>query len=435
MQHMGRDPDLGIFAGVEIHFLEPALEKIATLLGPTLQNCCTPSKLQLALAIEAHYHDILDEYDNLDNEERAVWAPMIDYLGGASRSLSRQNISKNNKKVRLLSLRLAEVFHDYGRVGKQLFRTIPEKDRWQQSLWEKLERTYEYWNYPFRKLSVPKNTEPPENVQIHLFTINQLTPLHHRYLSHIDKLIPTAHYVISPCQQFWSDIVSDKERAHMEKRLIREGIDDKQIVELDEYLTDTNPLLANLGKLGRSQARLLEGNESEVFERYAIPASIEEYPRYANILAEDLVQRPDTLLTVLKLLQTDLLVLKNPDSDEKISFDSDDSSVQLHAVPKSTREIDVAYNLLLEAMMEKGVKPEAIAVIVPDIREYLPDIHSVFGALDSQIPYHIISNENALKNPTIRGFLELLAIANSRWEATKILSLFSHKIVSTTPRT
>ncbi len=412
IRRLAEDEEMGICAGVEVQLLEQAVGKIATLVGNAPKNGYEPTQLQLSLAIETQLLQVLEK-----SHGQEVWESLAHSLGA-------KEGGSDGKKIRSLATCLASIFKEYGRVGPAVFEKTSEEEAWQRLLWERLENLYAVWNYPQRKLSL----EPIQNqidLHIHLFSVNLLTPLQHRYFNHIGQTFPTHYYVLSPCQKFWGDLLSNKERGKLKKKLAHQKVKQPVIEELDRYLTDTNPLLANLGKWGRAQIRCLEEIDADLEETYCLPRSAAELPRYKPSLTEELflIDRPQHL-TLLQALQTDLLLLKNPDCETKLSLPVSDHSIQIHAVPKPAREVEVVYDLILNTLHTQGVQPEEIWVAAPQISDYLPYIHAVFGDKESQIPYQVVENEPAASHLVVRGFLHFLSLAKGRWEASALLQLF-----------
>ena len=68
-------------------------------------------------------------------------------------------------------------------------------------------------------------------------------------------------------------------------------------------------------------AELLE-KEHETFAHYVLPASIQNVDVYSNYIDDNLVwEKTNRPVSLLNYLQTDILLMRNPDEAEKISLD------------------------------------------------------------------------------------------------------------------
>lgn len=301
---------------------------------------------------------------------------------------------------------------------------------WQQRLWARLEKRFGRWNYPYRQLQefVQNPAIEAADWQVHLFGLSYLTPLHHRFFLKLAQQIPVNAYLLSPCMQFWSDLISEKERGALEKRLQAQHVPFSQREALDRFLNDQNPLLANLGKLGREMAWQVEMGAPQPNENYSLPKAALELEPYQEFAAHE-IWKEASPFSLLQALQSDLLVLRNPVNSGKLNFARYDGTVQLHACPSRLREVQTLYNTLCSILEAHQNDPEPlrmdqILVMVPNIGEAAPYIQAVFGSEDSQIQFQLMDLQPHAFNPLIKGFLHLLALPESRWEASVLLHLF-----------
>ena len=188
-------------------------------------------------------------------------------------------------------------------------------------------------------------------------------------------------------------------RRYFEKREVKEG----DLDLLEGYLRDTNPLLANWGKVGRNFAKLLEDSNA---------LSDEEYVEGAE-------------RSLLSSIQRDFLYLRNP--HEENGERSSDNSIQVHSAVSLLREVEVLYDQICSMMAEEDhpLMPKDVLVLAPDLDLYAPFIQAVFGAHDSLFAYSLEGVSNRAAKEMFEAVLHLLSIPSLEFSAESILHLFS----------
>jgi exonuclease V gamma subunit len=234
--------------------------------------------------------------------------------------------------------------------------------------------------------------------RISVFGISSLPPMYLNILSGLGRHIPVDLYLLSPCSEYWADIVSLKEKARL---AVIKGID----VEA-EHVETGNDLLASLGRLGRDFQDLL--------------------------LAGGLLEQDEQLFTqpgddtLLHELQGDILRMENPPDQGRGEFEPDDS-VRIGSCHSPMREMEALHDHLLDRLEKRPeLAPEDIVIMCPDIGSYAPYIQAVFGARrgeDTFIPFHIADQTREQEHPAVKGFFQVLDLTTSRFEASAVLSL------------
>lgn len=363
----------GIAAGVKITHLENIIQTL-------------PASLELSLCIEAEIRKIAAA------EEGDIWKPLLDYL-------------ISDQRVIAIAKELAYVFQLYGKYGENMLKEWLETPalEWQQALWK---RIYEKYRWPFL------SDQKWEPIQLHLFALSHISQKQHEFFTNLPQ--PPIFYQLSPCQHFWSDLTSQRENAYLQRRLSA-----KNWAGLEQFLHEGNPLLANFGKLGREMALQLEESESVVEERYFIPSGALQFEPYrAALIGEEEVE-DSAALTLLQALQTDLLLLRKPES--KIAL-TEGHSVQIHNAPSPLREVQILHNHLLDLVQREGISPGGMVVMAPNIMEYYPYIRMVFD--NSPLKYQINDLSANYQSPLIQSFIFLLKLSQGRWDATTVWQLF-----------
>lgn len=433
MFQMARDPDLGIATGIEISYLDPTINRLCQLMGlhPKQRSLL---HVELALALEIEIRQIIQQKAKLSLQEQECWQPMLNYLKISSSVLTR----KTQKRLTMLCETLATLFSKYGIYGGSMVSEWERNDNnaWQQLLWCRLfESQNAPWSYPCKEVSellqqtIPLKEE--HEIQVHLFSMSFISQLQHNLLMHISNAIPVNYYIHSPCHAFWSDLKSDRESHWLQSYWKRQGVSQAQQQDLENYLQDRNPLLANFGKLGREMARQIEESETTLFcEDYEVAGAIADYSQYESLQSETLVLSPtQNSLSLLEAVQADIVLLRTPDSNQKISISKESDSIQIHTAHSRMREIQILHDTLLEVISRHSKEsvpmyPGEIIVMAPDISLYAPYIQAIFDCSESPFKTQIMDIAFTSQSPFVQAFLHLVSLPFSRWEASALLQLF-----------
>lgn len=438
MHQLANDPELGIAAGIEVDFIDPTLNRLSSIFSPDHYKgdleLKEPSLLELSLALEKEIWRVVKVFKDMPYTQQEQWRPLLEYLTLATQVQTASG--KVSKRITGLAGTLARLFLDYGRFGGRMLEGWVHDDfpGWQQQLWKSMEKFFGVWNYPYRRFDTLKVEKIPEEreLQVHCFALSYLAPLHHRFIMKIGCHTPVYGYLLSPCQKFWSDILSDRDSIRLQAYWEQRGVAEAQQKALEEYLRDSNPLLANFGRLGREMALQIEDSQLLSAEAYALPACLMETGIYRDLLDDEPhFYESKAPLSLLEAVQADLVLLRNPDVTEKVPFEKYDRTIQVHAVPKPMREVQVIYDVVMSIIEkhnrdELPITPGDVIVMAPNINEYAPLIKSVFGTSESALDYQIIDLEMPAQNTFIQGFLHLLQLPFTRWDAASLLRLFEY---------
>ncbi len=241
----------------------------------------------------------------------------------------------------------------------------------------------------------------PERVSI--FGISYLPPFYMHAFAEIALLIPVHLFVMNPCREYWSDILSEREITRVTAKYAERG---NKLEAL--HLEQGNRLLASMGAVGKNFISLLNEFECEYDEYY----------------------EQETSDSILANVHSDLLnLVDNRVGKAEATYSApsivSDSSMQIHSCHSPLREIEILHDNLL-AMFEAnpGLKPKDIVVMTPDIEAYAPYIHAIF---DSQvhgsgyIPFSVADQSPRTASRLVNGFLELLDLKGSRLGVTPVL--------------
>jgi len=363
---LAQDPKLQIACGLTTIFLNKGVEKLKKLLFQPTKNYFIPSQIELTLRID-------QEIERSLASSELIWKPLIHYLK-----------AKEHRQI-VLAEQLATLFTRYGVYGKESCAQWEKKPTdWQEALWKRIfcPKSHLMWDYPIRILQNLAEKQNIPDLTVHLFSFSHLSPLYFHFLQKVGQMVPLFFYQLSFCQEFWSDLPSDRAASHLP----------------EYFLEDRHPLLANFGKVGQKMAHLIEESELIGHEIY----------------------RNSPNRTQLERIQHDLLCLEN--SGEK---PIDDDSIQIHAVTTTHQEIKNLHALVLTLLEKEEIEPKDISVFAPNIIAYLPYIQANFG---KKIPFHIVNVPMTFSNSQLRGLFLLLELEKKRWSAPALLELFNHPL-------
>ncbi|MFI0435633.1 MAG: exodeoxyribonuclease V subunit gamma [Parachlamydiaceae bacterium] len=428
MLKMAQDPHLHISTGIEFLYLNQAFDQLLKMTTHAA-SLHLPSPLELSLAIENECMKIIHHFRYLSSEEQEDWSHLTHYLKLTPDDLNSSATLSLKMEKRLISLsqHLAALFLKYGRFGSPMVAEweLPGCRGWQPRLWKKLFTEKIGWTYPGKALL--HEIVPSSPFTVHFFSISFITPCEFSFLCRLSKQVSVHYYLLSPCGVFWSDIRSDRENAYLQNYWQKKGRPTStQLMNLEEFLRDRNPLLANFGRIGRQMAYQIEESVATTYAHYVLP-------EHVKLLGEELFLNDDLYLTetktplsLLHAVQADLLVMRNPQSLPPVDL-KHTSSIQLHAAPNKRREIAILYNNLLHLIsQDSSLCPSDIIVMAPQINDYAPYIESLFGQEDSQLDFQILDLGMHTQSEIVQGFLQLIELGNSRWNAANLLQLFEH---------
>jgi len=399
----------GIWANCSFPFPNAFLHDLFKMLIPELPDKSPFDPAVLTLRIMKVLPDCIQKagFENLKN-----------YLENDTQNLKRFQISE----------KIADLFDQYlvFRPGMILKWERGEENHWQARLWRLLVSDGEplhrarLRNYLLEKINRDPDSIPGFPPRVSLFGISYLPPFYLEAFVEISKLTQVNLFMMNPCQEFWADIVADREI-----KTIRRKHGHIAEVQAEFYLERGNRLLASMGTLGRDFFRMISGLDHRVYEHYEDPAPQD----------------------VLAGIQSDILSLRDrgvpENSDKYLRADRDhsstthsiqaplppdgDRSIQVHSCHSPMREIEVLHdNLLAMFEQDRALEPHDIIVMTPDIELYGPYIQAVFDAqLDDalRIPFSIADMGVRKESRAIDGFLSILDLPNTRFTVPQVLAL------------
>jgi exodeoxyribonuclease V gamma subunit len=333
-----------------------------------------------------------------------------------------------------LAEEIAMLFLRYGEYAPKLIDKWQSGEGapcWQKDLWRAIFSDYPTWQPLTTLLKKPLENLADSRLELHLFGFNHFSKELYSFFCRIAEEIPVNFYLLSPCQLFWSDIVSNRECVRLQRYMQQQGASDAQLFDLEFYLRECNPLLANFGSQAKELAKLLEEVPVEEFAEYKVAAAIAaKEPWQEHIPIADDLLASDREPNLLEAVQADLALLRTPKEQEIIQLQKCDT-IQMHICGSPMREVQVAYDILLSLICrheceEDPLLPSQIVVMAPDISLYKSYITEVFGSKASSLSYQMFASAQEFTS-YIQLFFDLIGLSKSRLDAESILAIFEQE--------
>jgi exodeoxyribonuclease V gamma subunit len=447
--------DLGICAATQVELPSAKLWQIyRAVLGPSNVPAHMPlDKSPLVWRIMRLLPSLL---------AKPSFAPLKNYLGQAE-----ADASPMNRRAYQLAAQLADVLDGYQNYRadwledwanhKDSLRTqtgtatpLPAAQSWQPELWRDLlddlaadaevnaELQHSYSSrakvheaFMAKMATLPEGQRPagvPHRIMV--FGVTSLPMQTVQALAALGRVCQVLMLVQNPCQHYWGHVVesrvplaklSKQRQAHKKDLPIPQ--DDGSLSEADQYKlhTDTHPLLAAWGKHGRDYLHLLDGFDD-----------VDQYKGQFNRV-DVFVDPADTATdegrepTMLEHLQSSLLNLA-PLPNHLTDVPADDTSVRFVQTHSAQREVEVLHDRLLAWLdADKNLKPSDIMVMVPDMANFAPHIHAVFGRFASHDPRHLpytVADTTPRTEPLVQALDTLLQLPQLRVTRVEWQSLF-----------
>jgi exodeoxyribonuclease V gamma subunit len=316
-----------------------------------------------------------------------------------------------------LAHQIATVFDRYlAHSPERLLQWENKREQgWQAQLWRELAKGHAETHPPALVRAFSARAEAGEPLpgvapRLSVFGISGVPPFFLHLLQAAGRLIDVHLFLLEPTDQYWGDILSQKEQSRLLRRPELKG----KTAE-DLHFEPANELLASFGRPGRAFSRDIEDLEPNDSE----PLFVEP--------------EPATLLTAL---QSDIFQVSEPMSSEepaRRTVAPGDVSLQIHCCHGPMRELEVLHDRLLD-LFERlpGLMPKDILVTMPEVETYAPYIGAVFNVPDAtgqRLPFSIADRSAQAESSVAAALLKLLALHGSRFLARDVLALLEIQAV------
>ncbi len=267
---------------------------------------------------------------------------------------------------------------------------------------------------------------------VYVFGVSSLPVLHLELLASLGKVIQVHAYLFAPSQHFLGELTTRRELKRQSRNASPE-----QALEIAQQWRSIHPLLHSLGRVSRDMQMLLLARDLDPSETTA--DSLWDAPTL-----QELSENPQS--TLLEHLQASLRDMQGPpEPTERPRLSQRDDSVQVHACPGLTRQVEVLRDELLQ-LFEKHphLHPRDVVVMTPDVEAAAPLVRALFGEGQRQrgaqgaweqsgfprIPVEISDLSVRAINPLAQALLRTVALALARVTASSVADWLSLPVVA-----
>ncbi|MDR2871618.1 MAG: exodeoxyribonuclease V subunit gamma [Xanthomonadaceae bacterium] len=286
-------------------------------------------------------------------------------------------------------------------------------DDWQAVLWRRLRqartppRSHLIGDW-LQRYHAGRIEPPGLPVRLSAFGTINVSPDVLRILAVVAGYRELVFYRPSPCAEYWGDV--ETLRQSLRNR------DGETLIERLAQAQDDNPLLKAWGGAGRDFV-------AQLFSYEWVQPGREE---------ERFVEPPRDSL--LHALQSDVLARRSPYPLSDLR--DEDLSLQVHVCHSCLREVEILHDRLRGLFdADTTLRPEDVAVLAPNIGDYLPLVRAVFDGLQADdprfIPFTLSDRPQVQIHPLIGLFLSLLDLPQSRRTVSDVLDLLNVPTVMT----
>lgn len=318
-----------------------------------------------------------------------------------------------------LANQLQNIFHEYLYLRTEELININNskfKD-WQKQIWLHVAKQladkktfldiYRYFaqiDFDTQDAIVPGN--------LFIFGLTSVYPSQLQILTKLANKTNVYWYYQSCSNEYYGDLLNDRARSKIEQKLLR-----KPDLSLDDlYLTNGNPLLANLGQQSREFIELLRANDVQVYEFNPIELSeVNSDSTLLEVLQHDIRTLKQRIRSEYRLEQNtdyyaDPLKMSSFGGDLFYDLPDEQQSIKINVCHNRMREVQVMFNEIVSTLEKTpDLKCGQILVTAPDIDDYAPYLQAV------------LDNEYALSNDNNKFKLPYFITGNRRHNSFKIL--------------
>lgn len=287
-----------------------------------------------------------------------------------------------------LASQLQQIFHEYLylRTEELIQLEIAKFKPWQKNIWRYVQsvigkrKTFlDIYQY-FAKLDI-EQTDLILPRQLFIFGLTSIYPSQLQIIKKLAEKV-TVYWYYQPCShKYYGDLLSASAKSKLEKKLLR-----KPDLSLDDlYLSDGNPLLANLGQQSREFVELLQANEIEVYDFNAAEFnSPKTVTTLLSVIQNDIRElkyriRPEYQLQSNGAYYASPLSLAASESQEIFDLPCDNLSLKINICHNRMREVQVMFNEVAKILANDAtLKLDDILISAPDIDDYAAYLAAVF---------------------------------------------------------
>ena len=293
---------------------------------------------------------------------------------------------------------------------------------------------YRYTLPQYAEMVLAQQRKPADPGRIapafHLFGLSQISPFHRSLIQRLadPESLNGRHarfhiYSLNPCAEYWEDVLTPGERQRQQGNLFRQK---KYLGWRD--LSDEEKLKLRLPDESIQAEELhLEGNENPLLSRWGKPGR-ENIQLWCQVTQYDFSEyfRAADTRTLLGTLQDSVLHRRGrlPDGERM----AQDDSLRILACPEIHREAETVLQDIIDALLrDTSLRPDDIAVLVPNMDKYRHVLAAVFGRSapedSGHVPFNLSDASASSESDYARAVRQLFTLAMGRFSRKDMFAL------------
>ncbi|MBN1915143.1 MAG: exodeoxyribonuclease V subunit gamma [Parachlamydiales bacterium] len=336
-----------------------------------------------------------------------IYAKLCRYLDSSEEifePLQRYLMHGTEERIVKLSQRLARLFLDYSLYGN--FVASPEKE-WQQRL---LYEIFYEEKWPLIKRDQKARVEQAgiKNCVIALYVPDILPPVYRFFFSILSKSNRVLYFFLSPSFLYIEDALSEKEKNRLLGKWIGKG--KKISAETEALFSDTNDLVSHFISLKKKLFLSMDQHDHIPLDQYDFTE-----PLWSSAAAKR--------ASLLKAIKQDMGYLRNPSLEPICQRENLDGSLTFHVVSSKFREMQIVLLDIHENLKQTKGTLSDVCIVAPNMEEYIPYIHRVFGDEQQGLGYKITGVRAFPRSSFAAALTTFFSLIGGRFDAQEILSL------------
>jgi exodeoxyribonuclease V gamma subunit len=281
--------------------------------------------------------------------------------------------------------------------------------------------------------------EPPA---YHLFGLSQISPFHRSLIQRLADAGATQGrpsrffiYSLNPCAEYWEDVLTPGERLRQQRNLFGR----KKFLDWRELGREEKAKLRLPEEKIQEEELHLEENENPLLSRWGKPGR-ENIQLWCQVTQYDFFEyfREAGSRTLLSAIQDSVLHRRGRLPDEERV--PQDDTLQILACPEIHREAETVHQGIVDALLrDPSLRPDDIAVLVPNMDKYRHVLAAVFGRTGEgdpgHVPFNLSDASASSESDYARAVRGLFALARGRFSRKEVFALAANPCFRAAPGT
>jgi exodeoxyribonuclease V gamma subunit len=277
-----------------------------------------------------------------------------------------------------------------------------------------------------RRPAAPGRSPPA----FHLFGLSQISPFHRSLIQRLadaeglqGRQARFHIYSLNPCAEYWEDVLTPGERLRQQANLFQRG----KFAGWRDLGEDEKAKLRLPDEAIQAEELHLEANENPLLSRWGKPGreNIQLWCQVTQYAFSECF-RETGARTLLGAVQDSVLHRRGRlPAPERVP---QDDTLQILACPEIHREAETVLQGILGALAsDPQLRPDEIAVLVPNLEKYRYVLSAVFGRTaegdPGHVPFNLADTSAATESDYARAVRQLFGLALGRFSRKEMFAL------------